>query len=98
MAMKLQVPPHDEPLLAKFIQMSPEEVASLLQTLREEQPSLDIEQLADAIADQLTLDRAKTSEAIRFLANLSIARQTLGMPIDKFVTELRAAIEAADKK
>jgi DNA-binding Lrp family transcriptional regulator len=98
MAMKLQVPPRDEPLLARFIQMSPAEVASLLQTLREEQPSLDIEQLVDAIADRLSLDRGKTSEAIRFLANLSFARQALGMPIDEFVTELRAAIETAGKK
>ncbi len=98
MAMKLQVPPRDEPLLAKFIQMSPEEVASLIQSLREEQPTLDIEQLADSIADRLSLDRGRTNEALRFLANLSIARQTLGMPIDEFVAELRTAIETTGKK
>lgn len=98
MAMKLQVPPRDEPLLARFIQMSPEEVASLLQSLREAQPSLDLDQLAGSIADRLAVDRGQTTEVIRFLANLSIARQALGLPIDEFVSELRTAIEAAGKE
>lgn len=98
MAMKLQVPPRDEPLLARFIQMAPEEVASLLQSLREEQPSLDIEELADSIANRFGLDRGQVGEVVRFLSNLSIARQAFGMPIDEFVTELRSAIETAGKK
>ena len=97
MSFELQVPARDEPLLEKFIAMSSEEVRSLLKSLDEERPTLNLEDLAESIADRLSANRVQIRETLLFLTNLSMARQALGMSVDEFVVELRAAIEARGK-
>jgi len=94
---KLQLPERYEPYLAEFLSLTPRELATFLRTIREEEPDLAGSKLAATITDRLSIARKRVDQVIRLLAGLQAARENLGLSVEDFVAELRAAIEASGK-
>jgi hypothetical protein len=95
---KLRVPDRYAPSLAKFVLLSPQEIAALLKAIREDKPSLDIPGLIDAIAGRLDMERARVDEIVNLLISLQGARESLGLPVNEFVAEIRSSLEASNRE
>jgi hypothetical protein len=98
MPVKLRIPEQQAPSLAEFLRLSPADLATLLQSLREEQPSLALSELTEAIATRLSTDRKRIDEIVSLLAGLELAKEGRGVSVKDFVTELRAAMEASGRE
>jgi len=98
MAVKLRIPKQQAPSLAEFLRLSPVDLAALLQSLREEQPSLALAALTQSIAARLSLDRERINDIVDLLTGLEIAKERGGLPVKDFVAELRAAMETSGRE
>jgi hypothetical protein len=97
MPVKLQVPDIYIPPLGELVKLPPESMKALLQGLREEKPTLGLNDFADSIATRLSVDRATAQGIIELLASLHAVREGLGEDVSEFVSALRAAIEDTGK-
>lgn len=95
---KLRIPDRYAPSLAKFILLSPEEIAALLKAIREGGPSLDVPGLTDTIASRLSIERTRVEEIISLLIGLQGAREGLGLSVSEFVAQLRSSLEASNRE
>lgn len=95
MALKIRVPERYSPSLEEFVHLPPAKVAELLASLREEQPSLEVEELVQSISRRLTLDAGKVRELLLLLSSLVTTRESYGVGVDEFVEALHAAMETA---
>jgi hypothetical protein len=93
---KLRIPDRYAPSLAKFILLTPEEIAVLLKALREGRPSLSIEEIAEALASRLPLERGDLDGIFNLLVGLQGARGGLELSVDEFVAALRASLESSN--
>jgi len=98
MPVKLRIPEEQAPSLAEFLRLSPSDLAALLQGLREEQPSLALTELTEAIASRLSIERKRIDEIVVLLASLELVKEGRGLPVNEFVAELRAAMEASGRE
>lgn len=98
MPAKLRVPDRYAPALAEFLRLSPQELAEFLQTIHEEKPNLALSELAETIANRLSIDRERIEEIIRLLTSLQMAQEGLGLSAEDLVNQLRAAMEASGKE
>jgi hypothetical protein len=97
MPVKLRIPEQQAPSLAEFLRLSPSDLAALLQSIRDEQPSLALSELTDAIAARLSLDRKRVDDIVVLLTSLEMVKEGRGLPVREFVAELRAAMEASGR-
>jgi hypothetical protein len=97
MPQKLKLPERYVPSLVDFLRLTPEQLALFLKTIREEEPDLEVSKLAEAIAERLTISRSRVDKLISLLTSLQRVRENLGLSVEDFVGELRAAIEATAK-
>lgn len=93
MPSKLQIPKEQLGALAEFVKLSPEVLSNFLKLLRDEAPSLDIEDLVSTVASSASLERRKVSDIFQMLSGLYAARENLGLEVNEFVKEVRLAIE-----
>jgi hypothetical protein len=97
MPAKLQVPKQHIAALGEFVKLPPEILGTFLKLLREEQPTLDINDLVTTISSQTALERRQVSDIFQMLSSLYSTRENLGMGVGEFVTEVRNAIEESGK-
>jgi hypothetical protein len=98
MALKIRVPDRYAPSLIDFIQLPPAKIAELLASLREEHPTLEVEELVQSISKRLALDAGKVRELLMLLSSLVSTRESYGAGVDEFVEALRSAMEATGKE
>ena len=98
MPLKIRVPDRYAPTLSEFVQLPPVKIAALLKSLREEQPTLEVEELVQSLAERLALDVGKVREILQLLSSLVATRESYGASIDEFVEALRSAMEATGKE
>ena len=79
------------------MQLPPAKVAELLASLREEQPTLEVEELVQSISRRLMLDVGKVRELLLLLSSLVTTRESYGAGVDEFVEALHSAMEATGR-
>jgi len=97
MSAKLRIPDSDVAPLTALAQLKPEELAAFAKALRSQEPSLDVPELTDAIAAQLSIERKRLDSIVFLLARLQGVREEMNLPAGEFVAALRLAIEQTGK-
>jgi hypothetical protein len=94
----IQFPERHHTALVDFLGLSPDQVAAFQSTIREEKPDISISKLARTLAERLGINRGRIDKIILMLGGMQRIMEELGLSVNDFVAELRAAIEASGKK
>lgn len=91
MAARPRIPDRYASSLAELARLPPEDLAAFLEAVGEATSSLALRGLTHSIADQLSLDRKRTSEIASGLSDLRSTREGLGFSVRDLVLELQLA-------
>lgn len=94
---KIKVPPSELAKLRLFSQLSGEDLQGLKAALSQEQPNVDGDALARAVAKQTRISFSDIREVISVLWGLAILQRRIGIPIDPFVDLLLKNLSELDE-